>query len=281
MDRYYRNKAVWRTRQDCQFVWNQLEAYNKGLQSEQVKKRLSRNVCNNRNKIQKKFGIKIPGSAKEALLLDKKNGNNKWAEAILKEMGMLNQLSAFEYHNPGKKFSKEDGWQCTPMHMIFDIKHDLRYKAWFVVGDHGVDSSKHASCSLTVQDISIQLMLLIAVTNNLGMMAGNIGNAFCTAPCVEKIWSVAGDDFGPPKRSGVTFKRALYGLKTVSASFHKFLEDFLRELGFEPSRVDQDLWIWKSDEYEGYDYLATHVDGIIIVTKDPTKYMDEIQQHFL
>eukprot|EP00957_Ditylum_brightwellii_P074520 5661748-Ditylum_brightwellii.AAC.1 len=69
--------------------------------------------------------------------------------------------------------------------------------------------------------------------NNLGIMAGNIGNSFCTAPCAEKIWSVVGDDFGPRKGSVVTLKRVLY------------------------------------DEYEGYDYLATHVDDIIIVAKNP------------
>eukprot|EP00957_Ditylum_brightwellii_P098639 7514092-Ditylum_brightwellii.AAC.1 len=101
-------------------------------------------------------------------------------------------------------------------------------------------------------------------------MSGDIGNAYCTAPCAEQIWSVTGDDFGPRKGLVVTLKRALYGLKTASASFHKFFNNFLRELGFEPSRVDQDLWIQESDEYEGYDYLATHVDDVIIVAKDPT-----------
>eukprot|EP00957_Ditylum_brightwellii_P171867 13083971-Ditylum_brightwellii.AAC.1 len=49
---------------------------------------------------------------------------------------------------------------------------------------------------------------------------------------------------------------------------------------FEPSRVDQSLWIKKSEHYEGYDYIATHVDDFIIVTKNPLKYMGHIEQHF-
>eukprot|EP00957_Ditylum_brightwellii_P134063 10221038-Ditylum_brightwellii.AAC.1 len=93
-------------------------------------------------------------------------------------MGALNWLSIFEYHNPGKKLSKEDGWQSTLMHMIFVIKHVQRHKAQFVVGGNVVDSSKHTTYSSTVQDISIRLMLLVAVTNNLGMMAGDNGNTF-------------------------------------------------------------------------------------------------------
>ncbi len=33
-----------------------------------------------------KFGIEIPKTVKEALALDRKNGNTLWAEAITKEM---------------------------------------------------------------------------------------------------------------------------------------------------------------------------------------------------
>eukprot|EP00957_Ditylum_brightwellii_P003511 265943-Ditylum_brightwellii.AAC.1 len=89
-DKYYRSKVAQRSGQDCQLVMNRLEACKEGPQNEQVKKKLSRNAQNKKNKIQEKFRIKIPGNAKEALLLDKKNGNNKWDEAILKEMGVLN-----------------------------------------------------------------------------------------------------------------------------------------------------------------------------------------------
>eukprot|EP00957_Ditylum_brightwellii_P160071 12184858-Ditylum_brightwellii.AAC.1 len=77
-------------------------------------------------------------------------------------MSVLDQLSVFKYHSPDKKFSKEEGWQYAPMHMILNIKHNLRHKACFVVSRHIVDSSKHTMFSLTVQDISVRLMLLIA-----------------------------------------------------------------------------------------------------------------------
>eukprot|EP00957_Ditylum_brightwellii_P069951 5312174-Ditylum_brightwellii.AAC.1 len=51
-------------------------------------------------------------------------------------------------------------------------------------------------------------------------------------------------------------------------------------MGFTPSRTDQDLWLRKSDEHKGYDCIATHVDDIIIVAKNPSKYMPHIEQHF-
>eukprot|EP00957_Ditylum_brightwellii_P035462 2688481-Ditylum_brightwellii.AAC.1 len=51
-------------------------------------------------------------------------------------------------------------------------------------------------------------------------------------------------------------------------------------MGFVPSRADQDLWLHKLDEHMGYDYIATHVDNIIIVAKSTSKYMIHIEQHF-
>ena len=51
-------------------------------------------------------------------------------------------------------------------------------------------------------------------------------------------------------------------------------------MGFQPSRADQDLWWRPSDDYKGYDYIATHVDDIICVAKDPSIYMTQIEQEF-
>ena len=36
----------------------------------------------------------------------------------------------------------------------------------------------------------------------------------------------------------------------------------------------------KSGEYHGYNYIATHVEDIIITEKNPTKYMNKIEQHY-
>jgi len=79
----------------------------------------------------------------------------------------------------------------------------------------------------------------------------------------------------------VTLKRALYGLKTASRSFHEFVGDCLRRIGFIPTRADQDLWIRKSDNYHGYDYIATHVNDIVIAARRPQEYMASIEQEFM
>ena len=231
IDRSFRIGVSNQSGRDKQLSRLRLISKSKSKVPRALKKKISKNARNQRKEMREKFGIKIPNNTREALLLDRMNGDNKWAEAIKKEMDALDQLGVFQYHDPGVKFARSEGWQYAPMRMIFDIKHDLRRKARFVVGGHVIDSSEHMTYSSTIKDISVKLMMLIAVKFGLGMMSGDIGNAFCTAPCAEKIWSTCGAEFGKREGAVVVLKRALYGLKTASASFHKFFGDFLRELG--------------------------------------------------
>ena len=56
-----------------------------------------------------KFGIEVPRGVKEAMMLDKKNGDNKWMEAISKEKNQLFDFETFEVLGKGKKAFKVCG----------------------------------------------------------------------------------------------------------------------------------------------------------------------------
>jgi hypothetical protein len=105
-------------------------------------------------------------------------------------MSALDQLNVFEYKSPTYICNKSEGWQFAPMHMIFDIKQqDLQHKARLVYGGHVIDSSGHVTYSSNIRDISVRLLMIVATQNHLDMrMVGDIGNAFPTAPCAEKIY---------------------------------------------------------------------------------------------
>jgi hypothetical protein len=231
-----------------------------------------------------KQGILIPRSMRHALILDRQAIGTplegKWAEAVAKEMDGLQRLCVFEYHPPDKRFHRKDGWQFAPMHMIFDIKADGRFKARLCVGGNVLDVSTHTTYSSTIQDLSVRLLMVIAAQNGLHMMTADVANAFCTAPNMEKVWSIAGKEFGDKEGAKVSLKRALYGTRTASRAFHEFLGELLQRMGFQPSRADQDLWWRTSDDYKGYDYIATHVDDIICIAKDPSIYLAQIEQEF-
>ena len=98
-------------------------------------------------------------------------------------------------------------------------------------------------------------------------MTADIGNAFPTAPNQERVRCIAGDEFGDQKGAKVEIKGALYGLASSSHAFADFLWDCLRNHGFVPSRADPDLWIKKSAT--GYDYIATHINDLIVVAEEP------------
>jgi hypothetical protein len=228
-----------------------------------------------------KYNIQVPKNTRETLLLDNKINNTKWADAIAKEMSALDRLNVFQYKSPTYVCGKSEGWQFAPMHMIFDIKQqDLQHKARVVCGGHVIDSTGHVTYSSTIKDISMQLLMIVATQNNLDMMVGDMGNDCPTVPCAEKILQKAGPKFGKAG-STIILKRALYGLKTASRSFHKFFGDCAKSIGFKPTRADQDLWILKSDGYNGYNYIATHVNDIIIAAKITSECMARIEQEFL
>ena len=105
-------------------------------------------------------------------------------------------------------------------------------------------------------------------------MTADIGNAFIQAETKEKIWTRCGTEFG--KRAGCVaqIQKALYGLSTSARQWSLQLGDTLRTFGFSPSRADPDVWIKLSKDKTYYEYIASHVDDIIVVSKEPERYID-------
>ena len=242
-------------------------------------RRVSRNQKTKKKKDRVKFGIEVPNNVRHALLLDKKNKNTAWSEAILKEMTALTKAGVWEFKPPHYKVPK--GYQYAPLTLIFDVKQeDLRRKARLVAGGHVVDSSMYESYSSVVQTRTIRILETIALNEGLRFVTGDIGNAFVQADTNEKIFTVAGPEFGDKEECVVILKKALYGLATSARQWSLALGDTIREMGFVPTRADPDLWIRLSDDQEKYEYIATYVDDIIIVAKDPNKYLNVVKDKY-
>ena len=111
--------------------------------------------------------------------------------------------------------------------MICEVKQDGRRKASLIAGGHMVDPMDVNSRSTVVKEISVRLLNLIAHRDNLPILCGDVGNAFITANCMEKIYTYAGPEFGDRKGSLLIFKKALYGLLSSSRAFRTHCADFL------------------------------------------------------
>ena len=105
-------------------------------------------------------------------------------------MYALDRLVVFQYYPPKTNFENTNGWKWAPMRMRFGIKQQyLRHKSRLFLGGYVLESSEDITYSLTIKGISVRLMVMIAVKYRLGLMSEDIGNAFCTAPFTENIWS--------------------------------------------------------------------------------------------
>ena len=241
--------------------------------------RISQNKRNEKKGLRTKFGFKVPRNVKEALLFDKENNNTEWADAIAKEMMALEAAGVWAYYPPHYKPSAE--YQFTPLTMIFDIKQeDLRRKARLVAGGHVVESNMYESYSSVVQQRTIRLLETIVLNEGLSFVTGDIGNAFVQADTKEKVYTIAGREFGEKKDCTVIIKKALYGLATSARQWNITLGDSIRAMGFVPTRADPDLWIKLNGESDTYEYIATYVDDLIVVAKEPMRYLDEIKKQY-
>jgi Reverse transcriptase (RNA-dependent DNA polymerase) len=223
-----------------------------------------------------KYGVQVPRNVRQAIELDTKNGNSFWSDAIKVEIGGLIKLDCFEFKP--KTFTCGADYQKTTLHMIFDVKHDLRRKARLVAGGHLVDAFDIDIYSSTVKSISVKLLHVIAHKMNLKQLCGDVASAYVNAYTNEKVYAVAGPEFGAEEGSIVLIRKALYGLRSSSERWHAHFSDTLRSMLFAPTRYDKDVWIRRSVDGTHYEYVCTHSDDFMIVGRKPQAVMEMLKK---
>ena len=235
-----------------------------------------------------KFGIKVPKTVDEAYNIDRQTGTTFWTEAITKEM--KNVRVAFEVL-PGITEDKmrdgkvKPGFKYCGTHMIFDIKMDGKFtrKARLVADGHTTDVPSSITYSSVVSRESVRLALMIASLNDLKIAACDIGNAYLNAECREKLWTIAGSEFGSEKGSVMLIVKALYGLKSSGAAWRAKLADTMRSMDYTPTQADPDVWIKRAVKPSGeeyYCYMLVYVDDVLHVHHDPSFDMKRLSTFY-
>ena len=216
-----------------------------------------------------KFGVEIPSMYKEALILDKKNGNDLWQRAIEKEM--RNVGVAFKFQDSETR--PPPGYKRLPCHMIFDVKFTLERKCRYVAGGHMVDTPAHLTHSSVVARDSVRIALTYAALNDHEISVCDISNAYLNAQTQEKVFFEAGNEWGSKAGRIVVVVRALYGLKGSALAWQQHLFDNLRyNLGYEQSKADANVWMKKCIKKDGicyWSYILCYVDDLCGVHVDP------------
>ena len=169
--------------------------------------------------------------------------------------------------------------------MVFDVKmgEKFRRKARFVAGGHTTETPSTLTYSSVVSRDSVRIILLLAALNGLNIMACDIENAYLTVDCREKIWTIAGPEFGLEKGTPMVIHKALYGLKSSGAAFQAHLAETLYDIGFRSSKADHDFWlrpVVKPNGQTYYEYIWCFVDDILSVSLNATSILNSIQVNF-
>ena len=217
---------------------------------------------------------------KEALSFDKANGNTGWQHSMYLELKQLSDYQTFRVVPDGQPMPK--GYCRIPYHIVFDVKFDGRLKSRLVAnGARTPDVPKEDVFSAVVSMEAVQLGFIMARLNNLIVCAGDIGNAFLYGKTKERVFIIAGPEFGPElEGKRLIVYKSLYGLKTSAARFHEHLSAHMRRLGVCPSKADPDLWIKKLTDGT-YEYVARFVDDVIVFSKNPMAIIEKFKKHYI
>ena len=116
---------------------------------------------------------------------------------------------------------------------------------------------------------SVRIALLLAGLNELEVKSADIGNTYLNAPVREKVWIVAGPEFGSDQGSVMVVVRAWYGLKSSGAAWHAMLSQTMHDINYKRCKADYDVWYRsaeKPDDFKYYEYVLIFVDDILVVS---------------
>ncbi|KAL7527097.1 hypothetical protein ACHAXR_001802, partial [Thalassiosira sp. AJA248-18] len=219
-----------------------------------------------------KNGHKVPRNHQQAMDLDRINDNTKWADAEKLEKNQLFEYETFDDHGHKSSSAAPSGYKKINLHFVYDVKHDGRFKARVVAGGHLTETPVESIYSGVVSLRGIRIVTFIAELNNLKVWQTDIGNAYLEAYTNEKVYVIAGPEFGELEGHIFVIRKALYGLKTSSVRWHERFSGVLRDMGFLPSFAEPDIWM--RDMGDHYEYIATYVDDLTIASRNPQAIID-------
>ena len=167
-----------------------------------------------------------------------------------------------------------------PLLWVFTVKPNGTHKARCAVGGHQTEDPTSENVYVSVIKITnVRLVFLFVILNKLDVLTGDIKNAYLYAKTKEKVYIVAGEEFGPLQGQVLIIKGVWYGLKTSGNCFHAHLSDNLWKEDFKLSKPDECIWLKAREDH--YDYLLTHVDDLKIALRVAKEIMKNLQEIYV
>ena len=181
------------------------------------------------NQVRYKFGVRVPRNYSEAIVLDRESGTTFWQDGICRELDQLFSYRTFRDLGdgvlPGPEYTK------IKVRFVFDVKADGKRKGRLVARGDMTPEPEEAVYSSVASLRSLRILVFLAELNGLEIMQGDIGNAYLESYTQEKVYFIAGPEFGPLAGHTLIIDKALYGLRSSGLRFHEKLSSVLIACG--------------------------------------------------
>ena len=110
-----------------------------------------------------KYGIRVPSTIEEAIVIDEKNGNTLWQDSIDLDMNTI--LPAFDILPYGQK--APPGYVKSSGHIVFDVKMDFTRKSRWVKDGHLTKDPVDSNFAGVFSRESVRIAFTYAALNGL------------------------------------------------------------------------------------------------------------------
>ena len=101
---------------------------------------------------------------------------------------------------------------------------------------------------------------------------------YLEAETSERVYIIAGPEFGERKGCTLIIFKALYGLRTSGLRWHEKFADTLRDMGFSPCKNEPDIWMRETDGL--WEYVAVYVDNLAFTMRDPESFVHILTENY-
>ena len=141
------------------------------------------------------------------------NKNSGWRHSIEKEISQLvDEYKCFKIMD--NNYKPPPAYLYIPLLWTFAVKFDGRKRARCVAGGHKtpkIDTEDSTSTQVSLE--TIKIVILAAYFQGLYILAGDITSAYIQSYTKEKVYTIAGPEFGELEGSVMIIDKALYGLQ--------------------------------------------------------------------
>lgn len=176
------------------------------------------------------------------------------------------------------------GYKRIKVHLIFNVKHNGRFKGRCVADGHltGIPLESVYSGVITIQ--GVRMVTFLSELNDLELWQTDVSNAYLEAKTSEKLYIIAGSELGPELQGHVLIiHKAQYGLRTSGREWHIRLPECMEALGFTMCSAKLDIWTRTARNKNGIEvceYVAVYVEDLLLAMVDPQDFVQHLMDKY-